>query len=92
MTHSPLRYLKYIPALYLYGFSQTDIVFDTNVKKWLIISGITKPNYTILGIFTPTESKSQIPKGTSSWTLLDVNCNQTRILKLSSVTTNNIFL
>ena len=73
-------------ALHLYGFTKNAIVYDTKIKNWVIVDDVTKQDYTILGIFIPTKSASQIPRGTTPWKLLDPNCNQTRILKLSSVT------
>ena len=61
------------------------------MKSWIIVDDAKKQNYTILGIFIPTKSTSQIPRGTTPWKLFDQNCNETRILKLSSVRIYNFF-
>ena len=73
-------------ALYLYGFTKNAIVYDTTRKNWVIIDDINKPNdYKIVGIYTPAKSTSSIPKGTGPWRLFDKNCNQTRMLTITSV-------
>ena len=72
--------------LYLYGFTKNAIVYDTIRKNWVIIDDINKQNdYKIVGVYTPAKSTSLIPKGTGPWRLFDENCNQTRMLTITSV-------
>ena len=76
----------------LKGFSRDSIVFDGNTKNWMIVdqqfSGSNmqlKDNFDILGTKSIEKSGSMIPTGLHQWTLVDRSCNETRTLKLSSV-------
>ena len=69
----------------MYGYTKNAIVYDTKIENWVIVDDATKQDYTILGTFIPTKSTSQIPRGATPWKLFDPKCNETRILKLSSV-------
>ena len=72
--------------LYLYGFTKNAIVYDTVNRNWIIIDDVNKhEGYKTVGIYTPKKSTSSIPKGTGPWRLFDKNCNQTKILKTTSV-------
>ena len=73
--------------MHLYGYTKNAIVYDTKIENWIIVDDAIKQDYTILGIFIPTIFTSQIPRGATPWKLFDPKCNQTRILKLSSVNT-----
>ena len=71
------------------------IVFDGYTKKWMIVdqqfNGNTmrlKENFNILGTKSIETSGSMIPTGLKEWTLVDRSCNETRNLKLSSVSTH----
>ena len=46
-----------------------------------------KDNFKILGTKSIEKSGSMIPTGLQQWTLVDSSCNETRNLKLSSVST-----
>ena len=66
------------------------------MNNWIIIdkqlhSGIPHKvdysDYSILAEFAPQVSHSRLPTGLHTWMIFDENCNDTRKLKLSSVST-----
>ena len=72
----------------MYGYTKNAIVYDTTIKNWIIVDDQNKMNYTVLGIYVPKTLTSTVPTGEGQWRLFDPNCNQTRLLSISSVTTN----
>ena len=68
----------------LEGFSHDFVLYDSNKRKWVIVDD-TKEK--VWGIYKPKFSTSP-PKGLGGWTLFDSYCNETRNLKLSSVSSN----
>ena len=66
------------------------------MNKWIVIdkqlhSGnpyeVDYSDYSILAEFAPQVSHSRLPTGLHTWMIYDENCNDTRKLKLSSVST-----
>ena len=68
------------------------------MNKWIVIdkqlhSGnpyeVDYSDYSILAEFAPQVSHSRLPTGLHTWMIFDENCNDTRKLKLSSVSTTS---
>ena len=68
------------------------------MNKWIVIdeqlhSGnpheVDYSDYSILAEFAPQVSHSRLPTGLHTWMIYDENCNDTRKLKLSSVSTTS---
>ena len=76
----------------LWGFVNNAIVYDTKLEEWVIIDNPRKENYNILGIYKPKTLNVAIPKGDGAWKLFDPNCNETRILKVTSVKLYHYFI
>ena len=79
--HLPKRALD----VKLWGFVNNAIIYDTKLEEWVIIDYPMKENYKILGIYRPKTLNVAIPKGDGAWDLFDPNCNETRVLKVTSV-------
>ena len=74
----------------LKGFSQSSMVYDGNMNNWIIIdkqfSGpgkVLNGSFNVLGHLAHT--RFPIPTGLQQWKINDKTCNETRLLKLSSV-------
>ena len=66
------------------------MVYDGNINNWIIIDKqFSGPNKKINGSFAVlghlANSRFPIPTGFQQWKINDKTCNETRMLKLSSV-------
>ena len=78
------------------GYLKHSIVYDPKIDRWIIVdkqlhSGnpyeINYSDYSILAEYAPQVSHSKLPTGLHTWMIFDEDCNDTRKLKLSSVST-----
>ena len=83
------------------GFAGGAIVFDAarSDETWIIVDKTMRgsdrklrEDFKVLGQQLDTNSKSILPTGLQTWQLFDENCEGTRTLMLSSVSTMNSYL
>ena len=82
--------IQYIPGLK--GFSKGSIVFDASRGTWMVIdegpSGFERKineQFNILAKQSFRKSTSSLPTGLQTWHINEKTCNESRLLKLSTV-------
>ena len=76
-----------------YGYSKNSIIYDSKYKSWVIIDTsastvdfkIKSNDYKVLAVYTPTLPTSYLPTGLHYWDVRDPECNGTRKLMFTSV-------
>ena len=91
-----MKYGDYF-CLAFYGYSKNSIIYDTQYKTWVIIDTsastidfkIETNDYKVLAVYTPTLPTSYLPTGLHYWDVRDPECNGTRKLMFTSVSSQN---